>query len=342
MSFLPTSTSPCGDSNARPDKPWWETSGAVASPVEKGPVRLGTVDRLSSISRGPRQGGGVIRRDHLGEVLPAIDAPHPDLPARVEGMEEVEHTRLGRQRRLRLDAAPELFVEALDGLRGPQALPLGAREAEEGQEFLPRLRQAARDAGTAALPAGDEAGVGLLRGRPALGLGDLVEVGPQGVQRPLGAVASRLRSLCTTHRCTAAAGQVSPTARRRPAFPSMRQRRGARRPRATRSSTIAFQAAVDSLAMSCRPRSSFSPVSVTPKATRIGVDWTAPSTRTWTAIASRKRYTTGLSSRRSVRQPSKACLSRWTTRLIALLESGAWARSGRSAPRMRRELAPAR
>src|SRR2546425_3190263 len=61
-----------------------------------------------------------------------------------------------------------------------------------------------------------------------------------------GALRSRFRSLWTQHRCTAARGQISPTARRSPALPSMMASTGARNPRATRSSRQPFHAASDS------------------------------------------------------------------------------------------------
>jgi hypothetical protein len=97
---------------------------------------------------------------------------------------------------------------------------------------------------------------------------------------------------------------------------------------------------VDSLAKSWIAKSSFSPLSCTPSATSTGIDSTRPPVQTRTAIASRKRQAIRLSWSRVFRHSSKASFRLRTTRLTALLDSGASFRSGRSAPRIRRLLAP--
>src|SRR2546425_12397954 len=52
-------------------------------------------------------------------------------------------------------------------------------------------------------------------------------------------------TLWTQQRCTADRGQISPTARRSPALPSMIASTGARRTRAARASRLTFHAAND-------------------------------------------------------------------------------------------------
>ena len=52
--------------------------------------------------------------EHGGDLLPAVNSPQPDLPARHEAEEQHEGRVLARQGALRLHAPAEFFVEPLN------------------------------------------------------------------------------------------------------------------------------------------------------------------------------------------------------------------------------------
>ena len=74
--------------------------------------------------------------EHRGDLPPAVDPAQRDLPAGHEAKEQDQCRVLGRQRALRLHAAPEFLVGPLDRIRGSQRLPLGAWEPEEREQFV--------------------------------------------------------------------------------------------------------------------------------------------------------------------------------------------------------------
>lgn len=106
---------------------------------------------------------GRIRRMRC-QFAPPIDPAHPDLPHDQEPKQQ-QLGRLGiRQRALRLDAAPEFAMEPLDGIGGPQALPMTRGEPAEGQQFLARFLQALDDLRGSGAPRAHKRAVRLLRG----------------------------------------------------------------------------------------------------------------------------------------------------------------------------------
>src|SRR5712692_7067947 len=80
--------------------------------------------------------------EHRRDLPPAVDPAQLDLPAGHEAKEQDQCGVLGRQRALRLHAAPEFLVEPLDRIRGSQRLPLGAWEPEEREQFVTAFPQA--------------------------------------------------------------------------------------------------------------------------------------------------------------------------------------------------------
>src|SRR3990172_2077056 len=96
------------------------------------------VARQSTISRPPTPpeypwSGRLLgeRCRELIQLVPAVDAPHPDLTT-AQQPEQEQLRRLGiGERALRLNASPELAMEPLDRIGGPQRLPLARREAVE-------------------------------------------------------------------------------------------------------------------------------------------------------------------------------------------------------------------
>src|SRR6516225_5079611 len=78
----------------------------------------------------------------LGETLPAVDLAHCYL-SRGEQRPEQHGGGFGAgQDGLGFDAALELLVQALDGVRGSDRLPLAGREAGEGEQPVAGLLQA--------------------------------------------------------------------------------------------------------------------------------------------------------------------------------------------------------
>jgi hypothetical protein len=88
------------------------------------------------------KGGGL---DGLGEGLPAVDLAHADLPGGEQGPEQHGHGLGAGQDGLRLDAASEFLVEALDGVGGARRFPLRWIEAGEGEEPFPGFFEAVGD-----------------------------------------------------------------------------------------------------------------------------------------------------------------------------------------------------
>src|SRR5712691_4311381 len=108
----------------------------------------------------PSRGRRHARADHRREFRVAVDLTQPDLPRGHETEEQADGGVLGRQRALRLDPAPKLLIQALDGVRGPQRLPLRLGEAEKGEQLVAALREAPRDPRTARAPLARTGGVG--------------------------------------------------------------------------------------------------------------------------------------------------------------------------------------
>src|SRR5882724_4325660 len=70
------------------------------------------------------------------KALPAVDLAQRDLTAGHQGPEEHASGGGAGQQALCLDAALELFMQALDGIGGADRAPLLEREAQEGEELL--------------------------------------------------------------------------------------------------------------------------------------------------------------------------------------------------------------
>src|SRR5712691_5524183 len=97
--------------------------------------------------------------DHRREFRVAVDLAQPDLPRRHETEEQADGGVLGRQRPLRLDPSAELLIQALNGVRGSERLPLRLGETEEGEQLVAAFLQAPPDPGTALAPLALEGGV---------------------------------------------------------------------------------------------------------------------------------------------------------------------------------------
>ena len=167
---------------------------------------------------------------HRRDFPPAVDPAQLDLPACHETEEQDDGGVFTPERALRLYPAAEFFVEPLDDVCGAQGLPLHFREQEEGEQFVAALAQARHHARTALGPRALEGRIRDARGVGARRVDDAVKAAADLGQRLcFGAFRSRLRSLCTQQRCTAARGHTSPTARRSPALPSMMASTGARK-----------------------------------------------------------------------------------------------------------------
>src|SRR5713226_7352401 len=120
------------------------------------------------------------------ELRVAVDLPQPDLPRRHQAEEQADRGLLGRQRALRLDPPSKLLVQALDGVRRPQRLPLRPGEAKEGEQLLAALREAPRDPRTALAPFALEVSVRDARPLPTGGIDDAMEVLAELGERMLG------------------------------------------------------------------------------------------------------------------------------------------------------------
>ncbi len=100
---------------------------------------------------------------HCGDFAPTVDPAQLDLPACHEAEEQDQGRVFGRERTLRLHAAPDFFVGPLDRVRGSQRLPLRFGEGEEREEFVAAFPQARHHAGAALGPRaleGREGGAG--------------------------------------------------------------------------------------------------------------------------------------------------------------------------------------
>ena len=89
----------------------------------------------------------------------AVDLPQPDLPRGHEAEEQAHRGVFGRQRPLGLHPPAKLLVQALDGVRGPERLPLRLGEAEEREELVAPLGEASGNPGAAFGPLPLEGGV---------------------------------------------------------------------------------------------------------------------------------------------------------------------------------------
>lgn len=99
-----------------------------------------------------------LRAVGISQIVPPIDAAHPDLPTQDQSKQE-QFRRLRRgQRALRLDPSAELLIEplnrvgALPAQAGPQALPLARGKAVERQQVLAGFLQALNHLGQAGVP----------------------------------------------------------------------------------------------------------------------------------------------------------------------------------------------
>lgn len=124
--------------------------------------------------------------EHRRDVAPSIDTPQPDLAAGHETEEQDQRRVLGRQAALRLHPAPELLVQPLNHVRGPERLPLALGELEEREQLFVPLLEAADHAGAAGPPLPLEDGEGAPGCREALAVDDPMEVGAELSQGVLG------------------------------------------------------------------------------------------------------------------------------------------------------------
>ena len=124
---------------------------------------------------------GERRRDVI-QLLPAIDPSHPNLLAHQQPKHQQLRRLGGGERTLDLYQPPELRVEPLDRVRGPQRLPLGLREAVEGQQLVSGFLQALHHLRRPGGPLGEESTGHLLGCRERLGIDDSVVGGPHVLQ----------------------------------------------------------------------------------------------------------------------------------------------------------------
>src|SRR5260221_995406 len=106
---------------------WWKLPMAGIS----GGDVIGSCDQIKDLlGRGDIQGP------------PAVDFAQRDLAAGQQRPEQHASDIRPRQHALGLDAWLEFLVQPLDGVGGPDGLPLVAWEAQEGEEFFARFFQA--------------------------------------------------------------------------------------------------------------------------------------------------------------------------------------------------------
>src|SRR3954470_20735810 len=134
-----------------------------------------------------------------------------------------------------------------------------------------------------------------------------------------GAWASRFRCLWTVHRCAGTSGHSAASARSSPAAPSTIRNSGVRRPRATRPSRTARQAASPSPPMSLTASSAFWPSRRTPRTTSRETLVAFRSTRTRTTVPSRISRTTPSPARSRRHQASQSAFSLRQVRLTTSL-----------------------
>jgi hypothetical protein len=80
--------------------------------------------------------------EHCRDVPPPIETPQADLAAGHEAEEEHQRRVLGGQAALRLDSAPELFVQSLNHVRCSERLPLALGKLETREQFFAPLLEA--------------------------------------------------------------------------------------------------------------------------------------------------------------------------------------------------------
>src|SRR5713226_5744127 len=212
----------------------------------------------------PSRGQRYALADHRREFRVAVDLAQPDLPRRHETEEQADGGVLGRQRPLSLDPPTKLFVQAFNGVRGPQRLPLRFGEAEKGEQLVAALGETPRDPRTARAPLARTGGVG---GPGALAIGgvdDAMEVLAELGEGMLGRFALEIPQLV----------HATPL-------------HGGLRPRLISASTKPAHASADSAPHSSSARSCFSPSASTPTAVSTGTLTTLPALRTRRARASR-------------------------------------------------------
>lgn len=117
--------------------------------------------------------------EHRRDVAPPVDAPQADLPPGHEAKEKDERRVLGWQATLGLHPAPELRVQPLNHVRGPERLPLALGKLEEREQLFAALLEAANHAGATGPPLPLEGRDGASGCREALGVDDPVEVGAE-------------------------------------------------------------------------------------------------------------------------------------------------------------------
>src|SRR5713226_5713597 len=143
----------------------------------------------------PSRGQRYALADHRREFRVAVDLAQPDLPRRHETEEQADGGVLGRQRPLSLDPPTELFVEAFNGVRGPQRLPLRLGEAEKGEQLVAALGETPRDPRTARAPLARTGGVGGPGALATGGVDEAMEVLAELGERMLGRFALEIPQL---------------------------------------------------------------------------------------------------------------------------------------------------
>src|SRR6516165_1619918 len=275
------------------------------------------------------------------ERVPAVDAAQADLPAGEQGPEQHASGFGAGQQALRLDAPLKLLVQPLDGIGAPDRLPLLRRIAQEGEEPRAGLLQAIDD-GLALQPpfAHERLALGLhLLDR--LSIDHVGVVGAELVVQLLRRMGQQVAML--VHRA-ALDRHLRPQRRERrlqAGAPSTMASSGVPRPRATRSSRKARQAASLSPPMFFRPSSTFCPSRHTPRATSTDSPVARLSRRTRTTVPSRMRRTMSSFDRSRFCHDSQSvwtlCQARLTTSLPMAPPN-----SAPSARRTRRVLVPER
>lgn len=220
------------------------------------------------------------------------------------------------QQGLGLDPPTKVLIQALNGVRRPQRLPLRLGEVEKGEQLFAALGQAPRDPRTALAPLA--LGVRSLGTLATGGVDDMMKVIAELSERMLGRFALEI------------------------ALPSMMRSNSGWRPGPVGASTKPAQALADSAPHTSSARSCFSQSASTPTAVRTGTLTALPALRTRRARASKSAVS-------RIVVTLREGLAAWMTRALGdldlvylYLESGAALSSGVSAPRIRQVLPPAR
>ena len=133
---------------------WWKYPLTVISSDEVN----GSSDKIKNLL-----GRGDVK------ASPTVDLAECNLPACQQGPEEHAGGFGAGRHALSLDAPLELLMQALDGIRGANRLPLLVREAQEGEELVSGLFEAVSNRAALETPFADE--------RLALGLHVLCRLG---------------------------------------------------------------------------------------------------------------------------------------------------------------------